>query len=213
MEFATELVAKAALGNMRISEVPIVLHPDGRSRSPHLQSWRDGWRHLSFMLLMSPVLALIVPGILIATLGLGGMAAVLFAPVIGVGSPHMGPHALALGGLFIVLGYQSMTMGIAARLFGLEAELGPAAPILERLSAYVSLERGLVVGVLMFVAGAVTVGLVAYMRIKAQLGVDEVARTINYMIIGTTVCALGAQTVLMALFYSMLDIGRQSRRP
>ena len=212
MEFATELVAKAALGKMKISEIPITLHPDGRSRAPHLQSWRDGWRHLSFMLLMSPVLALIAPGILIAALGIIGMAAILLAPISGIGSQHMGPHALALGGLLTVLGYQSMTMGVAARLFGLDGELGPAAPLLERLSAYVSLERGMVTGVLMFLVGGVTVGGVAYVRIEGHLGFDEVGQTITYMIVGTTVCALGAQTVLMSLFYSMLDIGRESRR-
>ena len=213
MEFATELVVKAALGKMSMSEVPIILHPDGRSRAPHLQSWRDGWRHLSFMLLMSPVLTLIVPGILTATLGIVGMAAILLAPISGIGSQYMGPHALALGGLLTVLGYQFTTMGIAARLFGLDGELGSAAPILARLSAYVSLGRGLIAGVLMFLAGAVTVGMVAYVRIEGQLGVGEVAQTIDHMIIGTTVCAMGAQTVLMSFFYSMLDIGRESRRP
>src|SRR2546426_1750304 len=95
MEFASEMVVKASLHGLRIAEVPIVLRPDRRSRRPHLRSWRDGWRHLRFMLLFTPAWLFLIPGVLMVAVGLVVSAGFIPRPVQG-GPPvfHIHPPPL-----------------------------------------------------------------------------------------------------------------------
>src|SRR5260370_14813155 len=105
MEFAGEMVIKASLKGMRITEVPVVLHPDGRSRPPHLRTWRDGWRHLRFMLLFSPRWLFLYPGLALLVGGLV-VSALLVAGTLRIGGFRLDIHTLLVAGFVPLLGYQ-----------------------------------------------------------------------------------------------------------
>ena len=137
MEYASELVIKATLAGLPISEVPIVLHPDGRSRPPHLRSWRDGWRHLRFMLLFSPRWLFLVPGS--ALFGLGFAASLwLLSGERSVGPAQLGIHTLLIAGLACLLGYQLIVFALFTKVFAITEGFQPMPVYLDRLFAHVS---------------------------------------------------------------------------
>jgi len=212
MEFASELVVKATVRGMRISEVPITLHPDGRDRPPHLRSWRDGWRHLRFLLLLSPRWTLFVPGLAVLLLGALAMTAVLFGPR-RVGSVTFDVHTLVAGSLLVIVGYQAVTTAIAARIFALEEEIGPPDPRLLGSFRVFTLERGLVAGALLVLAGGLLIGRLVAAWAAVDFGPLEVERTLRPMVLGSTLVALGMQTLGMSFVYSMLGIKRRRGDP
>ncbi len=208
MEFASELVVKAAVHGLRISEVPITLHPDGRSGTPHLRTWRDGWRHLRFLLLLSPRWTLFVPGgVLMATGGvLGGL--VLLGPF-RMGSVTLDVHTLIAATLALLTGYQAVTTAAAARIYAVEEEIGPPAPGYERLFETFTLERGLAVGALLVLAGLALVGGLLWQWQAVGFGPLDLEQTLRPMIVGAALVALGIQTLCMSFVYSMLGIKRR----
>jgi glycosyltransferase involved in cell wall biosynthesis len=152
MEFASELVVKAALARWRIAEVPTTLSPDGRGRPPHLRSWRDGWRHLSFLLLFSPRWLFLYPGMALLVLGVLFTTALYFRPlrIFGAGLDiHSMLYASAAG----LLGMQLCLFALFARLSAQNAGLLPRAPALAALLKTVTLERGLLAGFAVAIAG------------------------------------------------------------
>ncbi len=205
MEFASELVMKAALQKMRIAEVPITLYPDGRSRPPHLRSWRDGWRHLSFMMLMCPRWTLINPGLAMMILGLGLSAIVAFG-ALDLGFVAFDVHTLIAGSLLLMLGYQAFLVGFAARIYALAMDLGPPAPEVRRLFKLFTLERGLIAGSGVLLVGAALIGWLCWHWARTGFGPLDITYTLRPMVIGATLVTLGAQTILMSFFYSMLGI-------
>lgn len=205
MEFASELVIKATLRGVRISEVPITLHPDGRDRPPHLRSWRDGWRHLRFMLCLSPRWTLFLPGLALLALGLPLAALTAPGPVRLLGVT-LDVNTLLAACLFVLVGYLWVTTAVAMRIFGLVGEIGPPSERLQRLFRVFTLERGLFAGAAAALAGT---ALIAWMALEWALGGfgdTDLARTLRPMIVGSTLVALGVQTVLMSFVYSMLGI-------
>src|SRR5207244_3321892 len=153
MEFASEIVIKATLRGMRIAEVPIKLHKDGRDRPPHLKPWRDGWRHLRFMLCLSPRWALLAPGAVLLAAGLviGGLVA---GGPLSVGGVGFDVHTLIGASLMVLLGYQWVAAGLVMRVFGISSEIGPPAGAVSGLARLITLERGLALGLVMCLAGA-----------------------------------------------------------
>ncbi len=208
MEFATEMIAKASLRKLRIAEVPIVLHPDGRSRGSHLRTWRDGWRHLRFMLCLSPWWTLFAPGLLLASAGALGLAWIGLAPR-PVGAVVFDVHTLVAASLAVLVGYQAMTTAVAARLFAFEEELGPPSPWLWGGLRHFSLERGILAGLALAGAGGACIVGVLIRWAQVDFGDLDVQVTLRPMILGATGVALGAQTLLMSFLYSMLGIERR----
>lgn len=211
MEFASEIVIKATLRDMRISEVPVTLYKDGRSRPPHLRPWRDGWRHLRFMLCLSPRWTLFVPGAALMLLGLLIGSLVAFGPLV-IGRTHFDVHTLIAASLALIVGYMWITTALAMRIFGLTTEIGPPSPRLQRLFRVFTLERGLFAGALAAAAGLALIGWLVVYWAGRGFGRLDVEFTIRPMIIGSTLVAVGVQTVLMSLVYSMLGMRHQSRR-
>jgi glycosyltransferase involved in cell wall biosynthesis len=152
MEFASELVVKAALARWRIAEVPTTLHPDGRGRSPHLRRWRDGWRHLRFLLLFSPRWLFLYPGLVLLALGGALVTALYFAPlhILGAG---LDIHSMLYASAAALLGLQLCLFALFARVSAQGAGLLPRQPALEKLLAALTLERGLLLGVCIALAG------------------------------------------------------------
>lgn len=211
MEFASEHIIKATLARHRMTDIPITVHPEGRSRPPHLRPWRDGWRHLRFMLLLSPRWTFAVPGIFLMVMGLTMSAMVATGPMKFLGLA-MDIHTLVLGCLFVLIGFTALSVGAAARIFAIEQEIGPPAKYQQVMFSTFTLERGLAAGGAIFAIGAVLVGMLVYQALTVSIHPEEVGHTLRRMVIGSTLMALGAQIVLMSFFYSMLGIKSQ-RRP
>ena len=211
MEFASEMVVKASVRGLRISEVPITLHPDGRTGRPHLRTWRDGWRHLRFMLCLSPRWTLFVPGLVLALLGAVVMTALWLSPQ-QLGEVRFGVHTMVAASLCVLVGYQGMTTALAARVYVVEEELGPPAGWLDRAFRIFTLERGLLAGVALAAIGAAFIASVARDWAAAEFGDLQPERTLRPMIMGATFVALGVQTLSMSFLYSMLGIQRRRDR-
>ena len=152
MEFASELVVKAALAGWNIAEVPVVLHPDGRGRPPHLRSWRDGWRHLRFLLLFSPRWLFLYPGLALLASG-SALTAVLYFTPLHVGGAGLDIHSMLYASAGSILGLQLCLFALFARVSAQNAGLLPPRPALDRLLGALTLERGLLGGLAVAAAG------------------------------------------------------------
>jgi hypothetical protein len=208
MEFASELVVKAAVRRMRIDEVPITLRPDGRSRPPHLRRWRDGWRHLRFLLTLSPRWTLGLPGLVLAGLGAALMSFVAIGPL-QLRSVTLDVHTMIVGSLMVLVGYGAFTTAIAMRIYALLEELGAPSPLLERSFSLFTLERGLLAGAALALVGAGLLGRLVWEWWRVDFGPLDVSRTLRPTILGATFVAVGVQTVLASFVYSMLGIRRR----
>src|ERR1700751_5437928 len=154
MEFASEMVVKATLMKLSMVEVPTTLSPDGRSRPPHLRTWRDGWRHLRFMLLFSPRWLFLYPGLALFAAGVLLSAALLPGPL-RVGGVRLDIHTLLVAGFLALLGYQLVLFAVFTKIFAIREGFHPPHPALERVFKYVTLEVGLAAGAFMALAGIV----------------------------------------------------------
>ena len=152
MEFASELVVKAALAGWRIAEVPTTLYPDGRGRSPHLRSWRDGWRHLRFLLLFSPRWLFLYPGLALLLTGIL-LTTVLYSSTLRIAGAGLDIHSMLYASAAALLGLQLCLFALFARTSAQVAGLLPRHAGLERLLRLISLERGLVFGLAVALAG------------------------------------------------------------
>jgi hypothetical protein len=199
MEFASEIVVKATLFNFRISEVPVTLSPDGRSRPPHLRSWRDGWRHLRFLLLYSPRWLFLYPGALLMAIGLATAAWLLPGPRT-IGSVTFDVHSLLYSAGAIVIGFQSVTFAVFAKIFAITEGLVPADRQLDRLFRFVDLEKGLIVGGVLMVL-SVMASVYALNDWGARFfGPLDVSRTFRVVIPAVLALILGFQITLSSFF-------------
>jgi glycosyltransferase involved in cell wall biosynthesis len=205
MEFASEMVIKASLKGMRISEVPVVLRPDGRSRPPHLRTWRDGWRHLRFMLLFSPRWLFLYPGVALFSFGFV-VSAVLLPGPLRVGGVRLDIHTLLVAGFLCLLGYQLVLFAVFTKIFAIRVGFHPPHPLLKRLFRYVTLEVGLLVGALMSVGGVVALIAAVISWQSAGFGNLDPSLTMREVIPAVVLLALGTQTVFASFFLSILSI-------
>jgi hypothetical protein len=208
MEYASELVIKATLAGLPISEVPIVLHPDGRSRAPHLRSWRDGWRHLRFMLLFSPRWLFLVPGSVL--FGIGFVASVwLLSGERRVGPARLDIHTLLMAGLACLLGYQLIVFALFTKVFAITEGFQPMPGYLDRLFRHVSLELGIVVGLLLTLTGFATLVAAVWSWSAVAFGELDPRLTMRVVIPGAVLLVLGIQTIFSSFFLSVLGIRRR----
>jgi glycosyltransferase involved in cell wall biosynthesis len=207
MEFASEMVIKAALKGMRITEVAVVLRPDGRSRPPHLRTWRDGWRHLRFMLLFSPRWLFLYPGLALFVVG-AGLSALLVAGPIHVAGVRLDIHTLLIAGFLGLLGYQLVLFAVFTKIFAIRAGFHPPHPVLELVFRYVTLEVGLAAGALMVLGGLVALVLAVASWGAVGFGTLDPAMTMREVIPAVVLLALGTQTVFASFFISILSIDR-----
>ncbi|MBO0706837.1 MAG: glycosyltransferase family 2 protein [Candidatus Dormibacteraeota bacterium] len=207
MEFASEMIIMASLAGLRIAEIPVGLRPDGRSRKPHLRTWRDGWRHLRFMLLYSPRWLFLLPGIAMMALGLAGAVRLTLGPL-QIGSVNLGIHTLLLCGLIVIAGYQVIVFGIFTRTFAATEGIYPESGWFSWLQRYVTLEMGLLVGLCMLLGGAAAV-LVTFFSWES-VGFERLdpVVTMRQMIPAGVLLVLGTQTIFSSFFLSILGLRR-----
>jgi glycosyltransferase involved in cell wall biosynthesis len=212
MEFASEMVIKATLAKERIAEVPTTLDPDGRSRPPHLRPWRDGWRHLRFMLLYSPRWLFLIPGLLAMLIG-GVAVIVLEGGDIAVGRVHFGVHTMLYAAMAVNAGFQAVCFSVFTKVFAIREGLLPEDPRLNRLFQYVTLESGIAVGLLLLVISAATTLYVFSYWSSTMFGNLDPARILRFVIPAAFTFLLGCQTVLASLFLSVLGMSVGRARP
>ncbi len=208
MEFAIEMVIKSSLHGARIAEVPITLHPDGRTvHKSHLRTLRDGWRTLRFFLLCSPRWLFLLPGAALMLLGALGYAIAL--PGATLGGVTFDAHTLLFASLALLVGYQSVQFAVFARAFAVDIGLLPEQPALARFLNFFSLERGLLLGGAAMLGGiALLLGAVNLWRL-ANFGRLDYAHTMRWVIPGVTLTALGFQTMLSGFVLSILGLRRK----
>jgi glycosyltransferase involved in cell wall biosynthesis len=207
MEFASEMVIKASLKGMRITEVAVALRPDGRSRPPHLRTWRDGWRHLRFMLLFSPRWLFLYPGLALFAVGIV-LSALLVPGPLRIGSVRLDIHTLLVAGFLALLGYQLVLFAVFTKFFAIRAGFHPPHPALERLFRYVTLEVGLAAGAVMVLVGVIALVLAVASWGAVGFGNLDPTLTMREVIPAVVLLALGTQTVFASFFISILSIDR-----
>jgi glycosyltransferase involved in cell wall biosynthesis len=210
MEFASEMVIKASLQRMRIAEVPVTLSPDGRSRPPHLRTWRDGWRHLRFMLLFSPRWLFLYPGIALFGLGLV-VGAILDTGPKQVGAVQLDIHTLLLAGFACLIGYQLIVFAVFTKVFAMEQGFHPPNPAYRAMFRFVKLETGLLLGALTVLAGLVGLVAAVVSWSAVDFGSLDPRLTMREVIPAAVLLTLGVQTVFASFFLSILGLESEDR--
>lgn len=212
MEFASEMVVKATLANLRISEVPTTLSPDGRSRPPHLRSWRDGWRHLRFLLMMSPRWLLLYPGVVMLVFGLSAQAAILRGPVVvaGVGFDI---HTMLYAAGASILGLQLVVFALIARAIGCVKGVLPLTGTFRRLLAHFTLERGIVAGVAVGLLGLALAVHSIQVWFDAHLSAVDPAEMMRFAIPSVTLMIAGAEILFASFVLSFIEPFGGPREP
>lgn len=207
MEFATEMIIKSSLFGADIAQVPTTLHPDGRkAHAPHLRTFRDGWRTLRFFLMYSPRWCFLVPGMLLAVLGLLGYTLAL--PGAHVLGATLGAHTLLVASLALLVGSQLVQLALFAKTFAISERLVPESPKMKWFRRTATLERGLLAGVVLAAGSSLIAGAVAQWQAVA-FGPLDYAVTMRWVIPGVTLSALGCQTMFASFFLSVLRMARK----
>ncbi len=202
MEFASEMVIKASLNNLKIVEVPTTLSPDGRSRPPHLRTWRDGWRHLRFLMLYSPRWLFFYPGLILSIAGL--MSTIWLVLSL---SPRV--HTLLYSATAMLLGTQTVFFALFTKTFAISEGLLPRDRRLEKLMSYFSLETGLMSGCALVVLGTLISAYAVWVWEGRSFGELDPSHTMRIVIPAVTSLALGLQLIFSSFFLSVLKLKRR----
>jgi glycosyltransferase involved in cell wall biosynthesis len=208
MEFASEMVVKASLAKLRLTEVPTTLSPDGRSRPPHLRSWRDGWRHLRFLLLYSPRWLFFYPGIAAFTVGLI-LSALLLPGPLPVAGHTLDVDTLTYSLGLVLIGAHITVFAVSAKVFGTQEGFLPVNPQFERLFKYITLETGLLFGCFLLLVGAVILGYAFHLWHAAGFGNLSPQRMLRLTLPSATCFMLGVEAIFGSFFLSLLGLNRR----
>jgi len=207
MEFASEMVVKATIAKLRMAEVPTTLSPDGRSRPPHLRSWRDGWRHLRFLMLFSPRGLFLYPGAVVFGVGALAMLRLLLGPIV-IGSVGFDINTLLYASAVTTIGWQSMIFWVCAKIHGKHEGIVPPDPGFERVLGHVTLERALLVSLAAFAVGVMIAFGSVLDWLAAGFRALDPSHSMRLVILAVTVMLLAVQSAYGALFMALLTIRR-----
>ncbi len=214
MEFAVEMIVKATIRNLRITEVPTWLSVDGRDRPPHLRSWRDGWRTLRFFLLLSPRSLFLYPGAVLFLLGLAGTL-ILFTGNVAVGGVGFAEHTMVMTAAAINIGFEAMLFWAFAKVIAVQRGLLLHDALFDRLRQAIPLERGLILGVILLLLGLTILGVALTEWFNVGFGELAEGSAIRLVIVSSTTLMLGAQILYGSFFLYLLDYrgtGRDVKR-
>jgi hypothetical protein len=208
MEFASEMIVKATLLKLTIAEVPTTQRREGRSRAPHLRPWRDGWRHLRFLLMYSPRWLFLYPGLAMILIGVAGCAWLLPKPVT-LGTIGFDIHTLLYAFVAIELGAQSVAFAIFTKIFAISEGLLPEDPRLNCLLRHITLETGLLAGALLTLAGVCGSVLAVSAWRRAHFGALDPSMMLRLVFPAVFSLMLGVQVVCGSFFLSILGLRRR----
>ncbi|WP_336603949.1 glycosyltransferase family 2 protein [Agromyces seonyuensis] len=211
MEFASEVVVKATLGGLRVSEVPTTLDKDGRSRAPHLRSWRDGWRHLRFLLIFSPRWLFLIPGLSAFFVGLLGSLILSIGPVV-VGSIGFDQSSQIFLSALAIVGYQAVIFAVLTKIYAQhEGFRIPKSRNFEWLERRFSLESAALAGLLLFLVGLAVAIVQFVLWVQTGFGSLDGATILRLSVPAALLMSLGAQTIMAGLFLGVLNVGLRRR--
>lgn len=205
MEFASEMIVKSHLLNLKITEVPTILYKDGRSRPPHLKTWSDGWRHLRFLLLYSPKWLFLQPGIFLMIFGFISSIALIIKPI-KICSIVFDVHTLLFCNAFFLIGFQFVVFYGFTKVVTVTQKLLPKSKKYDAFLKIINLEKGLLVGAFFVIAG---LGLSFYgLKIwsNQNYGALELRHTLRIIIPAVTTVVVGIQIILFSFFFSILGL-------
>ncbi|MGE0503704.1 MAG: glycosyltransferase family 2 protein [Rhizobiaceae bacterium] len=212
MEFASEMVVRPALAGLRIEEVPTTLQPDGRSRPPHLKTWRDGWRHLKFLLMYNPRWLFIVPGLSLCGLGVI-LALILFLGPLQLNSTmELDLNTFVAACFMIVGGTQLISFGILSRYYADITGILPANARSERLGGWISTDRMALNAGILFLAGLLFFGYALFSWAKLEFGALTDSEIPRIAVLGLTLAVIGLQGFFSAFLLGVLEIPVRRQR-
>lgn len=205
MEFASEIVVKASILRMKVTEVPTTLSPDKRDRPPHLRSFRDGWRHMRFLLLYSPRWLFLYPGIIL--LLLGGIASLaLFFGTVNIGFRPLDFHSFILSGALMTVGLSTVSFALITRVYTYNFGLLPSRPRFFNLFKYFNLEIGLMTGAVLALFGIVLIIRATFLSYNPGFDSIGFGNSVRLVYGGALSVMIGGQIVLTSFVLSMLGI-------
>lgn len=206
MEFASEMIVRASLHHLQIVEVPTTLRPDGRTRAPHLRTWRDGWRHLRFLLAFSPRWLLLYPALTMLGIGVAGLTWLAFGPR-GIGGVTFSVQTMLACATAAIVGMQALGVAIVSRSYAAHLKLLPPSPRIERVLERITLERGLMIGAVVVAAGVASfISALANWRSNG-FGELDVLTTMRLPILGMVLIVGGLQLIMVSFTMSLTQIG------
>jgi len=205
MEFASEMIVKSNLLNLKIVEVPTILYKDGRSRKPHLNTWSDGWRHLRFLLLYSPKWLFLIPGIIMMVLGFVFSLLLIISPI-QILTVTFDVHTLLYATSLLLIGFQFVVFYGFTKVFAVTQNLLPKSSRYNLLFKYINLEKGLILGFITTLIGIILSIYGLSLWSKNNYGVLEVQTTLRIIIPAVTTIIIGVQIVLFSFFFSILGL-------
>jgi glycosyltransferase involved in cell wall biosynthesis len=208
MEFASEMVIKATLRGLRISEVPITLYRDQRTGPSHLRTWHDGWRHLRFMLLYSPNWLFLVPGggMLLVGAAVGGR---LLAGPIEIGGMGFDTNTLLICAMIVLTGFKLFAFSMFAKIFAISEGLLPDNSYFHKLFSFITLERGILVGIILILTGFVLLSSGILYWYRSDFGPISYPKSLRLVIPGVTALTLGVEIIFSSFFLSILGLRRK----
>jgi glycosyltransferase involved in cell wall biosynthesis len=212
MEFASEMVVRSALQKLRVSEVPTILKPDGRSRAPHLKTWRDGWRHLKFLLIYSPKWLFFYPGFLLSALGVTSASLLMFGPVKLAPSVALDLSSFLAACLVTIIGVQLVTFGALARYYAATTGMLPPGPRSSRIVAWCTTDRLALVALSLMIVGMVLFGASLFQWARVDFGVLVDPMVPRLVAGGVSIIAIGVQIGFAGFLFGIFDIDI-ARRP
>lgn len=205
MEFASEMIVKSNLLNLKIVEVPTILYKDGRSRKPHLNTWSDGWRHLRFLLLYSPKWLFLIPGIIMMVLGFVFSLLLIISPI-QILTVTFDVHTLLYATSLLLIGFQFVVFYGFTKVFAVTQNLLPKSSRYNLLFKYINLEKGLILGFITTLIGIILSIYGLSLWSKNNYGVLEVQTTLRIIIPAVTTIIIGVQIILFSFFFSILGL-------
>ena len=204
MEFASEMVVKASIARFAIAEVPTTLVPDGRSRPPHLRTWRDGWRHLRFLLLYAPRFLFFYPGLALLLVGMIAVG-MLAGGDIRFSGVEFGPHTMIFAAMAAIIGGQMIGLAVLARQYGILAGMWPESGAMQRIRSALTVERGCIVGGMLLLAGLGGAATSTWLWAQTGFGALVPGALMRLTIPSMLLACLGVQIAVTSFFAALLD--------
>jgi glycosyltransferase involved in cell wall biosynthesis len=208
MEYASEMVVQATLHKLRMIEVPTTLSPDGRSRPPHLRSWRDGWRHLKFLMMYSPNWTFLYPGIILSVIGLVMMVAIGVGPT-KIGNVNFGINTMMYGSAALLVGVNISLFSMFTKAYALSSGFIPNSPKTIGILEKFTVEKGVVIGVLLTLLGIVATIIAFVIWGNNSFGNLQPESIMKITIPAATLIAIGIELIFASFFLGILEIERK----
>lgn len=208
MEYASEMVVKATLNELKMTEVPTTLSPDGRTRPPHLRSWRDGWRHLKFLMMYSPNWTFLYPGLILTIIGLVVTGFICLGPI-NIGNVNFGINTMMYGAVAVLVGVNVTSFALFTKAYALNSGFIPNSNKTVSTFEKFTVEKGVVLGVVLTVIGLIATVIAFIIWGNNSFGNLQPESIMKITIPAVTLIAIGLELIFASFFLGILDIKKR----